>query len=66
MNKLEIFIAGSKALEEERTWVRNVASNLIADYNRKGVVMHYAIYDYTNFDLAFDTDGQQENYNKYR
>ncbi len=65
MNKLEIFIAGSKALEEERAWVRNVASNLIADYNRKGVVMHYAIYDYTNFDLAFDTDGQQENYNKY-
>lgn len=65
MNKLEIFVAGSKALEEERSLVRTVASNMVAEYHRKGVVMHYAIYDYTNFDLSFDTDGQQTNYNKY-
>ena len=65
MNKLEIFIAGSKALEEERSWVRTVASNIVAEYHRKGVVMHYAIYDYTNFDLTFDTNGQQNNYNNY-
>ena len=64
-NKLEIFIAGSKALEEERSLVRAVASNVAAEYHRKGIMMYYAIYDYTNFDLAFDTGGQQENYNKY-
>ena len=65
MNKLEIFVAGSKELEEERSLVRTVASNMVAEYHRKGIVMHYAIYDYTNFDLSFDTDGQQTNYNKY-
>lgn len=64
-NNLEIFIAGSKALEEQRTWVRNVASNLTSEYHRKGKKMNYTIYDYNNFDIFFDTNGQQENYNRY-
>ena len=64
-NTLQIFVAGSKDLEEERSWVRNVASNLDANYSGKGKSIHFIVKDYLNFELTFDTNGQQTNYNKY-
>ena len=64
-NTIQIFVAGSKDLAEERSWVRNVASNLDANYSGKGKNIHFIVKDYLNFELTFDADGQQTNYNRY-
>lgn len=63
--ELKIFIAGSKALKQQRTLIRDVASNLATDYERKSRNVKLSVYSFENFGLTFDKNGQQNNYNEF-
>ena len=63
--ELKIFIAGSKELSKPRTLIRNVASNLSTDYDRKGKSVSINVYSFENFSLTFADNGQQNNYNRF-
>lgn len=63
--ELKIFIAGSKELSSQRTLIRNVASNLSTDYDRKGRPVGINVYSFENFSLTFAHKGQQNNYNEF-
>ena len=63
--ELKIFVAGSKELKTQRMLVRNVASNLVTDYERKGKNVGVTVWSFENFSLTFDRNGQQSNYNEF-
>ena len=63
--ELKIFIAGSKALKSQRTLIRDVASNLATDYERKNRKVNLSVYSFENFGLTFDKNGQQSNYDEF-
>lgn len=62
MKKLNVFIAGSKQLQQERDSIRAVFSILNNKYSNQ---LFIKVWTYEDFDRSFNSAGRQEDYNSF-
>ncbi len=66
MQTINIFVAGSKRLTEERALFRIIASELQSEYKELGTALSIQIYTFETFDDFFKSGGRKQNdYNNH-